>query len=182
MESESPSFVSPDDLLLVLTDKGVLAGHGQGFPFSKAIALTVQGLLWELDRQGNPINNGFPARDITVIEWGTIKKDLIGLAAGLGSFFIGIIGLLLLPSGAWLVEVVEVILCFLAALLILVSLRPSPKTYLMCKGEQASMGFTLQVPVEIASSGILEFIKEVRTSYGGHGSAHTEEDKEESLR
>lgn len=181
-ESESPSLVSRDDFLLVLTDKGVISEHGQGLAFSRAIALTAQGLLWELDRHGNPINTAFPARDIMAIEWGTMKKDLIGLAAGLGSLLIGIIGFLLLPSGAWLVEVVEVILCFLAALLILVSLRPNPKAYLMCKGEQASIGFTLQVPIEIASSGIREFIEEVRTSHGRCGSACTEGDKEESLR
>ena len=167
MESQSSLVVSRDEFPLILTDKAIIIDDCLlKDSSSRAISITPQGVLYELDRHGNPVNNGALVGDIKVIEWGTIKNDLTGFAIGLAGVGIGMIALFFLPSRSGIVEAVEATLCFLGVLLAWASITSTQKVYLLCKGEQMSIGFTLRVPLEIASSGIRRFIEEIRVFHG----------------
>lgn len=158
MGLESLSPASGDWTLLILTDKGVVADDRSASAVSNSITLTREGLVCSIDREGNIISNAPSVHDIELIEWGAINKDLTGFAIGMAGFLMGVIGLFFLPSRLILIEVAELGLCLLGGLLVWVSLVPSHKAYLLCKGEQRSIMFTLRVPIEIAAPGILEFI------------------------
>lgn len=160
---------------MILTDKG-LATDSDSIPhFSKAIAITSENMLCEVDRQGNPIDDGIHLQEITVIEWGTIKPGVAGMLIGVVSFLIGIIGLMLLPSNSSVIDALEATLCLLATVLIWTSRKASYQTYLLCKGEQVNVMLILRAPMEYAAQGILTFIKEIDKFDETLKSAHHDE-------
>jgi len=176
LESLSPT---PEDWdFLILTDKGVVADDRSALAVPNSITLTRAGLLFSTDREGNDISSAPSVHDIELIEWGTIKKDLIGFTIGLTGFLMGAIGLFFLPSTVILIEVMEAGLCLLGVLLVWVSLVPGHKAYLYCKGEQRSIMFILRVPVEIAAPGILEFIAAMHAASRAMEVTQSEKSKE----
>lgn len=161
MEIQSVSASSSDKLHVILTDQGFLADADPMPVFDKAIAITSQGVLCELDRQGDPLDAGIPVQSITAIEWGTTKRSIIRILVGLLGLLVGVIGLVLLPSTSVIIDALEVTLCGLAAILVWTSMHASRNTYLLCKGEQSSIALILRVPIESAAQEILKFIQEI---------------------
>jgi len=161
VEFQCASVSSPDKVRVILTDKGFLADTDPMPAFDKAIAITSQGVLCELDRQGGLVDDGIPVQSITAIEWGTTKCSIIRILVGLVGLLVGVIGLVLLPSTSVIINALEATLCGLAAILVWTAIHASRNTYLLCKGERSSIAFILRVPIDSAAQEILQFIQEI---------------------